>query len=42
MNEMMTWLEQQTNSEHLHLLHMANIKQYVCKSEMYLNFICIL
>jgi hypothetical protein len=28
-NEVMTWLEQQTDSEHLHLLHLVNIKQYV-------------
>jgi tRNA/tmRNA/rRNA uracil-C5-methylase (TrmA/RlmC/RlmD family) len=38
-NEMMTGLEQQTDSEHLHLLHVANIKQYVLKCT--LNFICI-
>jgi hypothetical protein len=25
-NEVMTWLEQQTDSEHLHLLHLVNIK----------------
>jgi hypothetical protein len=28
-NEAMTWLEQQTYSEHLRLLHLVNIKQYV-------------
>jgi hypothetical protein len=31
MNEVMTWLEQQTDSENLHLLHLVNIKQYVLK-----------
>jgi hypothetical protein len=30
-NGVMTWLEQQTDSEHLHLLHLVNIKQYVLK-----------
>jgi hypothetical protein len=30
-NELMTWLEQQTDCKHLHLLHLANIKQYVLK-----------
>jgi hypothetical protein len=30
-NEVMTWLEQQTDREHLHLLHLVNIKQYVLK-----------
>jgi hypothetical protein len=29
--EVMTWFEQQTDSEHLHLLHLVNIKQYVLK-----------
>jgi L-lactate utilization protein LutC len=27
--EVMTWLEQQADSGHLHLLHVINIKQYV-------------
>jgi hypothetical protein len=31
MNEVMTWLEQQTDSENLHMLHLVNIKQYVLK-----------
>jgi hypothetical protein len=30
-NELMTWVEQQTDSEHLHLLHPANIKQCVLR-----------
>jgi hypothetical protein len=30
-NEMVAWLEQQTDSEHLYLLHLASIKQYVPK-----------
>jgi hypothetical protein len=30
-NEVMAWLEQQTDSERLHLLHLVNIKQYVLK-----------
>jgi hypothetical protein len=30
-NEVMIWLEQQTDSEHFHLLHVLNIKQYVLK-----------
>jgi hypothetical protein len=30
-NEVMTRLEQQTDSEHLHLLHLVNIKKYVLK-----------
>jgi hypothetical protein len=25
-NGVITWLEQQTNNEHLHLLHLVNIK----------------
>jgi late competence protein required for DNA uptake (superfamily II DNA/RNA helicase) len=28
-NEVMAWLEQQTKSEHLHLLHLPSIQQYV-------------
>jgi hypothetical protein len=31
-NEVMTWLEQQTDSEYLHLLHLVNIKKYVLKN----------
>jgi nitrate reductase assembly molybdenum cofactor insertion protein NarJ len=31
-NEVMTWLEQQTDSEHL-LLTLASIKQYVISSD---------
>jgi hypothetical protein len=31
-NEVMTWLEQQTDSEHLHLLHLDNTEQYVLKN----------
>jgi hypothetical protein len=27
-NEVIIWLGQQTHSEHLHLLHLVNIKQY--------------
>jgi hypothetical protein len=30
--EVMTWLDQQTNGKHLHLLHFVNIKQYVLKT----------
>jgi hypothetical protein len=30
-NEVMTWLEQQTDSELLHLLHVANIKHYALR-----------
>jgi hypothetical protein len=30
-NEVMTWLKQQTDNEHFHLLHLVNIKQYVLK-----------
>jgi hypothetical protein len=30
-NEVMTWLGQQTDSEHLHLLHLVNIKQYALR-----------
>jgi hypothetical protein len=28
-NEAMTWLEEQSYSEHLHLLHLVNVKQYI-------------
>jgi late competence protein required for DNA uptake (superfamily II DNA/RNA helicase) len=28
-NEVMTWLEQQTEGEHLYLLHLPSIQQYV-------------
>jgi hypothetical protein len=30
-NELMAWVEQQTVSEHIYLLQMLNIKQYVLK-----------
>jgi mevalonate kinase len=36
-NEVVTWLEQQTDSEHLHLLHLVNIKQYVLKTAVIIS-----
>jgi hypothetical protein len=30
-NEVKRWLEEECDSEHLHLLHLINIKQYVLK-----------
>jgi hypothetical protein len=31
MNDVMTWLEQQTDDEHLRLLNLASIKQCILK-----------
>jgi hypothetical protein len=31
-NDMMTWLEHQTDSEHLHSLHLTSIKNYILKN----------
>jgi hypothetical protein len=33
-SKMMNWVERQSGCDHFHLLHLQNIKTYVCDEEM--------